>query len=55
MFAHATVRNKSLGESVVQFALAGNIDSPFVFSINMEIYFAKEVDKIRLPITEVLV
>ena len=53
-FAHATVGNKSLGESVVAFALAGNLDSTSVVSINTEITFATDGDKIRLPITEIL-
>ena len=54
MFMHATVGNKSIEESVVAFALAGNIDSPSVVSINMEIDFATEGVNIYLPITEVL-
>ena len=36
------------------FALAGNIDSPSAISINMEIDYARDGDKIRLPIMEVL-
>ena len=53
MFTHTTVGNKSLGESVVLFYLAGNIDSPSMVSINMDITFATEGNKIRIPITEV--
>ena len=53
-FAHMTVGNKSLEESVVAFALAGDIDSPSVVSINMDIAFETEGDKICLPITEFL-
>ena len=35
LFVNTTVGNKSLGESVVEFALAGNLDSPSVVLINM--------------------
>ena len=54
MFGHAAVGNKSLGESVVAFALAGNLISPSVISFNTEIAFATDGEKKRLPITEVL-
>ena len=54
MLAHATVGNKSLGESVVAFSLAVNLDSPSVVSINMYIDFSVYRKNIRLPITEVL-
>ena len=53
-FVQTTVGNKSLGGSVVAFSLAGNLDSPSVVSIKMDIDFAADGDKIRLPITEVL-
>ena len=53
-FTRETVGNKPLGESVVVFALAGNLDSSSVVSINTEINFASEGNKICLPITEVL-
>ena len=53
-FVHASVGNKPLGESVVVFALAGSLNSPSVVSINMDIAFATDGEKIHLPITEVL-
>ena len=53
-FGHAAFGNKSLGESVVAFALAGNLSSPSVISLKIEIAFAVDGDKIRLPIVEVL-
>ena len=53
-FGHATVGNKSLGESVVAFALAIYLSSPFVVSIKMDINFSADVENIRLPIAEVL-
>ena len=54
MSGHATVGNNSLGESFVDFSLVGNLDSPSVVFINMDIDFAEDNNKIRLPITEVL-
>ena len=39
-FGHATVGNNSLGESVVAFALAGNLDSLSIVSIKMDIAFS---------------
>ena len=54
MFGHATVGNKSLGESVVTFALAGYLSLPSVVSIKMDIIFAVDSDNIRLLIMEVL-
>ena len=51
---HATVGNKSLGEYVVAFSLAGYLSSPSVVSLKIDIDFAAERDKIRLPIAEVL-
>ena len=53
-FGHSIVGNKSLGESIHAFALAGNLGSPPVISFNLEITFAPEGEKIGLPITEVL-
>ena len=53
-FGHANVGNKSLVEYIQAFALAGNLDSPSVISLNLEIAFATEGEKIRLPITDVL-
>ena len=53
-FGHAAVENKSLGESVVAFALAGDLISPSVISFNIDIAFAADGEKIRLPIAEVL-
>ena len=53
-FRHASVGNKSLGESVQYFALAGNLGSPSIISFNIEIAFAPDEEKIRLPIAEVL-
>ena len=54
MFGHATVGNKSLGEYVLNFALSGDISSLSVVSINMDITFASDGNKIRLLIAEVL-
>ena len=54
LFGHATVGNKSLGESVQDFALAGDLGSPSVISFNLEIAFAPDKEKICLPIAEVL-
>ena len=54
MFGHATVGNKSLGEYIQAFALAGDLGSPSIISFNLEISFAPDGGKIRLPITEVL-
>ena len=54
MFAHTSVGNKYHQESVVAFALMGNLDSPSVVFINMDINFSADGDKIRLPITEFL-
>ena len=54
MFGHAAVGNKSLRESVMAFALAGDLSSPSVIPFNIEIAFATDGEKIHLPITEVL-
>ena len=53
-FGHAAVGNKSLGEYVGAFALAGYLSSPSVISLKIEIDFAVDDDKIRLLIAEVL-
>ena len=53
-FGHTAVGNKSLGESVVVFSLAGDLSSPSVISFNIEIAFAADNDKICLPIVEFL-
>ena len=53
-FGHETVGNKSLGESIQDFALVGDLGLPSVVSFNLEIYFAPDEEKIRLPITAVL-
>ena len=53
-FGHVDVGNKSLGKSVVAFSLAGYLSSPSVISFNIDIAFASDGDKIRLPIAEVL-
>ena len=54
-FGHAAVGNKSLGESVVAFALAGDLSSPSVISFNIEISFAADGKNILLLIAEVLI
>ena len=53
-FAYTFVGNKYLGESVEAFALVGSLDSPSDILININIAFATDGDKIRLPITEVI-
>ena len=53
-FGQAAVGNKSLGESVVAFAFAGDLSSPSVISFNIKIAFAAYSDNIFLMITEVL-
>ena len=53
-FGHADDGNKSLGESVVAFALSGDLSSPSMISFNTESAFAADGDKISLPIAEVL-
>ena len=52
-FVHASVGNKSLGESVAAFALEGLLDSPYDVLVYINIAFAVYRDKIRFPITEV--
>ena len=44
-FGHLAVGNKSLEESVVAFALAGDISSPSVISLKIEIAFAADGNK----------
>ena len=53
-FGHLTVGNKYLRESIQSFALAGDLGSTSVIPFNLKIAFAPEGEKIRLPITEVL-
>ena len=53
-FDHSAFVNKCLGESVVAFSLAGNLSSPSVISLKIEIAFAADGSNIRLPIAEVL-
>ena len=53
-FVHVYVGNKSLGESVTAFSLAGLIEAPKVVSINVDIAFAIAGDNIWIPITKVL-
>ena len=53
-FGHAAVGNKSLGESIVVFAITGDLGSPSVISFNLEIAFATDCEKIFLLIAEVL-
>ena len=54
MFGHAAVGNKSLGGFVVAFALAGDLSSPSVLVLKIEIAFAADGNKIHLLIAEVL-
>ena len=53
-FGHTAVGNKSLGESVVAFALAGYLSSPSIIFLKIKIAFATDGNKIRLPIAEFL-
>ena len=53
-FVHMYVGNKSLGEYVMVFALAGSLDSHSLFSININIVFIVNGDKISLRIADVL-
>ena len=53
-FGHAAVGNKSLGESLVSFALVGDLRSPSVIFFKIEIAFATNSDKICLPIADIL-
>ena len=53
-FVHTSVCNKSLGESVTAFTLAGLLKAPKVVSIDADIAFVNAGDKIRIPITELI-
>ena len=53
-FGYAAVGNKSLGKSVVVFALTEYLSSPSVISLKTEIAFAADDNTIRIPIAEVL-
>ena len=53
-FGYAIVGKKSLGESVLAFALTGDLRSPTVVSIKVDIDFSVDVNKICLPVAEVL-
>ena len=53
-FGHTAVGNKSLGGSVVAFALSGYLISPSIISLKIETAFATDGNKIRLQIAEVL-
>ena len=44
-FGHSSVGNKSLGEYLQTFALAGDLGSPSVISFNLEIAFAPKGEK----------
>ena len=50
-FSNSIVRTKSLGETLQAFVLAGDLASPSAISLNLEISFAPEGEKNRLPIT----
>ena len=54
MVNHTIIGNKSLGESVVAFALARDLSSPSVIYLKIDIPFSVEGNKICLPIAEVL-
>ena len=45
-FGYAAIGKKSLGESVIDFALAGDLNSPSVIHLKIEIAFASDDDKI---------
>ena len=49
-FGHASVGNKSLGGSVVAFALTDNLSSTSVISLKIEIAFSADSNNIRLLI-----
>ena len=54
-FAHTYVGDKYLREFVAAVSLSVSLDSPSVFSININLPFATDRDSIFLPITEVLI
>ena len=53
-FAHASVGNKYLGGSVTAFSLAGSLNSSSVISIDFNIAFSMDGNKIRLPISKII-
>ena len=50
-YVHASVGNKSLGETVTAFSLAGYLEAPTVVSIDAKHAFAVNGNNIRLPTT----
>ena len=54
VYVHASVGNKSLGETVTYFALAGLLEAPTMVSIGAERAGAGTRENIHLPTTEVL-
>ena len=53
-FSHSAVGNKSLGKSVVDFTLAGDISSPYFIYLKIDISFSADGNNISLPIAELL-
>ena len=53
-FSHMSFGNKYLKESITAFALAVSLEAPKVASISVDITFAISGNKIRIPVTEVL-
>ena len=53
-FAYASIVNKPPGESVTALSLVGSLEAPEVVSINYNIAFANAGDKIKIPVTKVL-
>ena len=53
-YAHASIGNKSLGEMITAFSLAGSLEAPSVVSIDIKRAFYGNGEKIRLPTMEVL-
>ena len=53
-FGHASIGNKSLGKPGISFDLVGSLESPTVVTIDTNHAFASSAQKIRLPLTEVL-
>ena len=53
-FCHASVENKSLGENIAAFDLAGSLESSAVVSIESNRAFTSAGENIRLPVMEVL-
>ena len=54
-FVHASVGNKSLGESITDFTLAGLLKAPKVVSIESNTAFINAGNSIRITITKVLI